>query len=359
MADSTGFQKRIARLNNNASEYVVETYMEDLGDLPDIGVFLMEILDTNDPARDSLARVCTVADYTAFGTDRITAVASNQRFYRASATTKIYTSVEVAVAAAGLIEGNVDVLVKDFQSYLTDFDTSGIVGPPAGYEPLTWPLVVDSYKEELIQNYTDARDAYDAQVLVVANKEVECAGKQATTASYLTEVQALTSIQDALAGLNSALTDPINGTRAKMKAALDAGTTFRGQVQAGTTAYQDDVTNGDIIDAADAPLSFPVFNAATGTMDGHITTFTNALSDGYGSVGELGVLVTVLDTKKTEIDGLLITANNNLSVAQNEEDTCAQQLVTEETKRDEYENAMDTALQNVKDVCPDFDETTV
>ncbi len=247
MANATGFQKRIAQLSTSESaEYVVDTYMEDAGTyLTDLGVFLMEILDTNDPNRDTLARVSTIADYTEFGTDRITAVANNQRFYRSSAASVVYDSIEVALAAAQMIEGNVNTLVTDFETYLTDFDTSAIAGPPAQYEALSWPMTTDTEKERLVAEYTAAKQNRIDQEAVVATKTIECQ----TLATELSLLEDQLTAFNAMVDAANGLTSSISTVQPKLKTSLDASSTFHGKAQAATTAYQADEANSRLLQA--------------------------------------------------------------------------------------------------------------
>lgn len=365
MATTIGFQRRTVRSASGVAEYVVETYVDSRGDLPDKGVFLMEILDSANPARDTLARISNVADVTDYVTDRIEAVAAGNRFFRSAVSTNAYTNVDVALAAAEIIKDNVNLLVNAYQRFNTDFSTLGIVGPPDDYAPIEWPLLEESLKTRLTEEYTAIKEDRQAKEEEITSKEATCEGLTETLERLENEKSFLLEIQAAVAGLSTSVTS----TLLAVGTAFTQGEALANALPAGFAAYEADIGNNDIIGGA---LVTPTGSATwfrdpdptasgetdEGTLPPLMRAANAAFIDGRSAQADLGNKATLVSQKAALIDGLVSAKDAEITDTRTESETCASELVVLSTELQTLQNQEALALEALQDVCPDFEPSS-
>jgi hypothetical protein len=130
------------------------------GDLPDPGVFVHEILDSDDPAKDEFDRVAEIIDFETLLHDRVAAVRAGDTYWRSYLLTKFYTDIQVADAARVAIPDRVDELVTGYATYVNPFlNPSDIVNLPTGE---------DTFLQGLNTAYNTAYDNYGEAVATEA-----------------------------------------------------------------------------------------------------------------------------------------------------------------------------------------------
>jgi hypothetical protein len=136
----------------------------DAGDLPDKSLFVMMVVDREDPKTDTFARVATVADLgpvppigDGLSIDRPTALLlipePDTAYYRINLATFIYTDLATAVAAQDVLKTRLDELVTDWQTYLGQFLADGSVKP---IDVTDHPRYTQDAYTALVQSYVTA-----------------------------------------------------------------------------------------------------------------------------------------------------------------------------------------------------------
>ena len=142
---------------NNVKKYQIHAVCLEKGDLPDAGVFLLEIVDPLSPTNDEFERVIQVADLDAlvgFPFPRTTAVNRAMSFYRATEFYKMFDDAELAGAARQQLLDNVNTLVSVYTDYGDEF-----VAPGTDY---TFPTEDETVVTALKAAYDAELAAYDA-----------------------------------------------------------------------------------------------------------------------------------------------------------------------------------------------------
>lgn len=339
MADTEGTQLRVAIVEEAVAKYKVVTTVTDRGDLPDKGVFVTEIIETNDPKRDTLVRVADVGDLTEWSLNRSTALIQRQPFYRTATLTKFYSDIEDAINAKDFIQEEINQLVVDFQNFLTNFEAD-----PA--ESLTWPEPDIGVLGPLIEDYNEKVEERKAQEDTVAEKQAEC-----------DEIQEDLDAAQQAAALADASIEAIDDALAGITQAENAMSAF----EAASTALQPH--HQDTFDAWDAEedqgtLAQPLLEGeldpgnglrgyVTGTWDGEVTNFTNALATLSAKKAEIQATRTTLDADRSTQTALA-------STLQTQKATCDAELEAEQAVLDELETQEADLLADIVALCPDF-----
>ena len=193
MAFTVSQQTRQARTSSGALQYEILAEVTDAGDLPDKNLFVMTVVDREDPKTDTFARVATIADLgpvpptgDGLSADRPTALLlipePDTAYYRTNLATFIYTDLATAVAAQDVLKSRLDELVTDWQTYLGQFVADGIlhavdVTDHPRYQQDAYTALVQSYVTALATEATakstvdTAKAAYDAAVLAATTAQ--------------------------------------------------------------------------------------------------------------------------------------------------------------------------------------------
>lgn len=236
-------------------------------ELPNLSVFVVNVVDVLDPKQDTLARVANIADLTLIPEGRDPGIAApgpdGIQFLSASWTAS-YETLETALDAAQAFRDRVNKLIVDWQSFRTSF--SAPTPTPAVY---TFPATDTSPKTTLITAYKVAKqDRYQKQLAktaadsTLAAAQADATYKQGLVSSIAPVASAAVSNQSEMAQLA--------GFFSTLQA---AGTTFVGANPGGVglAAFQSALT----LAASQGALAV-AFGADAGTLLALITTYQSA-----------------------------------------------------------------------------------
>lgn len=366
MADTEITQKRKAVIIDGSTKYEINTIVKEKGDLDDDGIFLVEILDADDPKEDALIRVITPADIDTYNLDRDAAIAAGDVYWRAAEFIRRYDSLDVAIAAAAVIKSRVSTFVTEWAKYVAEFFTTG--------EDTIVPLVDGTLLAEKINEYITLNDALtEAQTEAESantdftDAEADLAATNATAESLDVAVDAISELSDSIDDLKSGITVlenlvaaigdvPSNG----FGVSPAGGTRFYLALDTLLVAIRE---NGDDID--DELLVNPnsTIQTAIDAIQIAELTFTNALSANLVNAANAAggaILDAALAARNITVNvdtvesnaALAITAKTAAQVALNTAKTAA---LTKAAELEVAKKAVDAALAAVIDLCPDFD----
>lgn len=339
MADTTGEQLRVAIVEVGVAKYKVTTSVLASGDLPDQGAFLVEILETADPKRDKLARVCEVADLFEWSLNRNTALINGDPYYRAFTWTEYYSNITNAINAKDFFQESINNLVTAYQDYLTLF-----LADPA--EALTWPTPNLGVLTPLINSYNTKVQEVAAQQEVVTEKIAECAeidlDLTAAQTSASVAADALLVVDDAIAGLEQA--------QAAMSTFEADSLTIQPGLELVFAAW-DAEDPGVGVTLLEAQLE--IGSGLRGNTEGasgwfvDLITFSNALATLNAKKMAIDNQRVTLNGQKTAADALVTTLTTSKA-------TCAAELAAEQATLLELEAQRDALLTQILALCPDF-----
>lgn len=177
---------------NGVQTFRITVQCVNKGPMPDTHLFLMEIVDEDDPQQDVFTRIVQLADLDSLNTDldepgyksdRSAAIASGKSYWRADAFTKDYTDLALAEQADIAISDRLNALVTDFSTFDASFKTSP-------EEDKYYPSADQSTIDALKAAYETAYDTY------VAAQTAQVAADTALTTSEATLVTAQTALDD-------------------------------------------------------------------------------------------------------------------------------------------------------------------
>lgn len=159
------------------------------GDLPTTALFVIEVIDEDQPKSDEFARVARIADLTAIGIDRPEAIDAatddDDILFRTPIFTFYYDDLETANNAQEVLKSRLDELVEDWRLYDEEFiATTEVTEHP---RPTTdaFNSLVDAYSSAVTAEATakdtmdDAKDAYDEAVSDAADAAAEVTSSKA------------------------------------------------------------------------------------------------------------------------------------------------------------------------------------
>ena len=117
-------QLRDAVVTDAVAKFEVTTTVTNRGDLPDLGAFVLEIIETTDPKRDELLRVAAIGALTEYRVDRSQAVLFGELYYRAATLTAFYDGIQDAITAKDFIQEKINKLATDWRQFVTDFQAN-------------------------------------------------------------------------------------------------------------------------------------------------------------------------------------------------------------------------------------------
>jgi hypothetical protein len=288
-------------------------------ELPNLSVFVLNVVDVLDPKQDTLARVATIADLTLIPEGRDPGIAApgpdGIQFLSAS-WTATYETLETALDAAQAFRDRVNKLIVDWQSFRTDFNAPSPT--PAVY---TFPATDTSPKTTLIAAYKVAKqDRYQKQqAKIAADNALVAAQADATYKQGL--VSSIAPIASA-AVVNQSEMALVAGFLSTLQA---AGTTFAGANPGGVglAAFQSALT---------------------------LAASQGALAVAFGA--DAGTLLALVTTYQSARQGESVTATSAATAAVLDQIAKAQALAAAV--------ALETAALNaVLAICPDFDKHSI
>ena len=128
------------------------------GDLPDAGLFVLEIMDPGDPTADVLARITAVVDFNDYTTSREAAVGAGDSMWRSSTMSMLYEDLETADNAKTAVYDSLNALADAYDEMVSRFTTSVTA---------EFPIATDSQLRELVTTYATkvaAREDMEAAV---------------------------------------------------------------------------------------------------------------------------------------------------------------------------------------------------
>ena len=177
-------EERTVIRENDVQKYQVRVYCLDGGDLPDMGLFVHQIVDQADPLQDVFVRIAEVVDFSAtdgFLSSRLEATIKGDTYWRAAELTKTYDDLDVATAAVQAIFDRVNTLVNDYEVYNDSFVTTG--------EDLEFPTTDPTQVESLKSAYGAAYDAYLAAVTAESDAQTSLDSANSSLVTLQTDYQ--------------------------------------------------------------------------------------------------------------------------------------------------------------------------
>jgi len=145
------------------------------GDLKDKHIFRMEIVDNADDSQDvfdGLVEMSDLDDTEGYKTNRYSAVAAGDQYWRSPQFAKYYEDVDVAVQAKEVLKDEINRLIEQYVTYSTEYETAG--------EDLTFPTgeptIIDTQKEAYqtaLDDYTTAQEAQATATTALETAEAE------------------------------------------------------------------------------------------------------------------------------------------------------------------------------------------
>lgn len=296
------------------------------GDLPDPGLFVYQIHDSDDPAKDAFVRVSEIVDFDLFSDDRPTAVAAGDEYWRSYLLTKFYTNIQVADAAKTAIPDRVDELATDYNLYIDDFETSSeIVNLPSGEDTLLQSLNAD-YNTAYV-NYVNAVASAALAAVAKSDADTELTAAQ-TAQQQAQEVYDSSVARTAEMSSAKASMDTFNGASGVLIKAID---TFQTAYNASGSGVDDEFD--DLVDAR---------NQFTDTDRNN---FIIAIGEAQASVSTHQSLEALITTN------VLTPANTRLTSAEDAVRTTTQALLEAEAAVAAAYTALEDAYAAAKAAC--------
>lgn len=288
-------------------------------DLPHLNVFVVNVVDVDDPKQDTLARIGGIADLTTIPIGRDAGIATpgpDGMQYLSASWTSNFDSLEVGLDGAQAFRDRLNALVVAWQSFTANFNAPDPT--PAVY---VIPAVDTSQKTVLIAAYKTAKqDRYQKQLTkveadaVLLRAQTDLTYKQGLVSSFATTLSGGT--------MNVTEMSTMSGYFTTLKA---AGDTFAAENPAG--------------------VGIATFQAALNTAAVQVTQVSAFLADATA-------LALAISSYNTARQGEVVTAQGALATVTTDQATKAQQLISAQALEA-------TTLAAVLAVCPDFDKHSI
>lgn len=322
MALTYAQQTRTARISGMKGEYVSSTAVTDAGDLPDTFLFVYSVVDPLDPKQDVLLRVATTADLVLTTTSRVAAVTAQDFVYRTAVAEISYEDINDAINASKSIAEQLNDLVTEYQTYLTELVTNPV-------ETFAFPQATLGLLGALVTDYTASAAAVAAQQTLITNttatcleEETQLATLQADVTAQAALVTALTTAKSSYATTVSSLNDILNvhtSVSTLVGSTLSTWATERSGVAGGPQAAMDVYLlspTGSLYTAYNASLvpslattsaARDAANSALAALSAQISTESATLSLKRAAQDAKQTDVTACSAKKTQQQGVLTT----------------------------------------------------
>ena len=324
-------------------KYQITTTVTTAGELPDVFLFVYDVIETTDPKQDAFVRVGNPYDLQTLLVGRAAAIAAGLTRYRTNAFVVRYTDLETAVQAKQAIKQRIDTAINTWYSFVVDFEAT----PPVMSDH---PTTDEEYIITLTGVYTAAvttrEDAEAAVIVAAAAVTAAVASAAAASAQMLLYQNEVTFCQTARVtywnstpGVKSGIT------------ALEAAVQI--YIAAGKAVYN-----------AESGFTYPAVPPA-----GPWYNFWSALQDidaaftGPSGWSSSSAYVALLDTAFTNF---CASATSGYIAAVNAKNTADLAVATAQTAKNQADAnvvsaqaAEDVALAAIKAVCPTFDPSSI
>lgn len=223
-------QTRDAAIISGSPVYRVAMSVLNRGQLPDYGVFLVQISSASDVSQDAFARVASVPDLVNYPNDRGAALTKSLSYYRTSSWTATFTDLNTANTTAQVYRDNINTLSSDYLNFSLGFQT---VAPGQTY---TFPSGDTSALGELVNAYISAAAG-------VTQAQNDAALATATLTAAQTSYASALATQSQLTDVNTAL-GKITPEVAAFNNLITAVAVAEGQVGTEPSPFANSVGNG-------------------------------------------------------------------------------------------------------------------
>lgn len=296
------------------------------GSLPDTGIFVLDIVEEEDPKDDALLRVAAIQDFSTYLTDRDAALDEGFATWRSNQVILRYDNLTTANAAAKELSSRVNSLVEDQDTNLEEFETG------TGGELITYPIVDPSEVTALKDAATTANEAIAPLETARDTKATECATLQSEIDVLEERVTEAESDYAGLVSLSATLS-PISTTLTTLQ-----GTTATAVASIRTQNSSSSATSGEKAGIETQLVS----------LDSNLTTWSaqnSALTTAVNT--ELAALVSQLQTR---VATLTAQRNSKLTTLSQ----CNQELAAAQGAVDNARTERDAAVAAARAVCADF-----
>jgi hypothetical protein len=268
-ATTTLHEERTVIREGGLPKYQVVVNCSDKGDLPDVGLFVQQIIDQTDPLQDVFVRISDIIDFSptdGFLADRLSVVIRGDTYWRSNVLTKTYDDIDVATAAVKAIFDRVNTLVSDYKTYDDSFETPG--------EDLDFPSADPTYVQTLKDAYTTSYTSYEDTQTAQTAAQDDLTAAQANLAAQQTELQHWLDLRvkfqqesgndqqamsDAYAGLNSF----VSGNALQIIGSIDSFI-FSYQGKFGPETRKVTMQAGGYVNGVSSDIGKPVSQAVSG-----------------------------------------------------------------------------------------------
>lgn len=346
VALTTVSQTRGTLINGGAPSYSVTSVTNSGGMLPDLGIFLNQIVVNSDPSQDILVRTSTVPDLNAYPNSRLAAILDGTQFYRSSTNTSYFTDITLASAFVQTTKDSLNELVSDYITFTFEFSA---VPPGAQY---VFPNADLSTNVALVNSFVAAQNGLNsanANVTTATSAVASATSVLATANANLTSVKTLQTAIDGIATQSSALNNFITAATGVMGQIGTKPSIFPSIIGSGTGIYTDLNTLIYSLATDAAGPGLPLYTAAAYTLwspaggvgiasiDAVGTALNSALTTAISEYSNTAAAVAAASAAVSTASTTVSTANSSVNTAQGQLTTAnANQIVAQST----YNNAL-------------------
>lgn len=319
-------QTRKPLVTDEGAKYQIALQCTLAGTLPSAAIFLMQVVQDNDPKNDTFTRLCAAADFDTYGTNRNAAITAGTRLFRSTSLTLNYDDVATANGAWQELTSRINTLVREYDVYLDSFLT-----PDNGVET-AFPTVDPGVKSALIAAYEqrllDVADAEDAR----DDGQRECDSKVLELRSLQQNLQQAQSDYTSVAAIKGAV-DALVPTYSASSAQISAS--------ANAIRVLNSVSTASVSERAQIEAQCVVLDGAITTLGVANTSLVNDVQVAIaGYAGSLQARITDL--------------TQQVNAKQLEVNECHLEMADLQATVDEARKQRDASLATLRGVCPDF-----
>lgn len=319
-------QIRRPSTSGNITTYNLTATCVVAGTLPDVGIFVMQVVQAGDPKNDAFTRVCEVVDFTELGTNREAAISSNVLYYRVAPLNLSYADIETANAAWKELSDRINTLVSTYDQYIDEFLT-----PDAG-NTTTYPTADEGKKAALIAAYEASGAAVAAAEEARDDENVRCEQRRTDLVNLqarLTEAQADVLVLGPVANALTALMPTLEGLPPLWVAEI--GTVRTVNSSSSASAGDKNAIEGQMVN----------MSAQASTL----ATIANAMETSVQI--PVGVYYATLQNR-------VVTLTAEINALQLQVNQCALEMAALQAAVDQARVQQNEALAAVRAVCPDY-----
>lgn len=338
MAVAQVSSERDVVMRDGTQQYRIITICTDRGNLPDPGVFLMEIGDEGDASSDTFTRIVSIIDFTEYSNDRSAAIAAGASYWRNYAVTKYYDDVDVAVAATTAIQDRLNELATDYTTYEDDFKTGGTP------DTFTVPSANATYIASLKAAYDTAYTAYQTAVTneATAQSDKDEADTELTSAS--TDYQKVVEASEELVKICSNFSSAVSAMTDFGASSLTMDSLVRAVTEAYAAADDSQVLN-----------TLTALITALDNLEFGYATYAAAREEFVTNTNDAGVGSSACQAYVSEFNiNVLSPANQRFQTAQTEVTATTRALSEAEAAVTTAYATLEAAYDAVKEICPDW-----